>query len=73
MYLTTSGRNAQIDKLRAIKELGAERVLYGSDMPFAHPVPDILSITLIPESRLSDDEKTLVLGENLARLLNLEL
>jgi len=73
MYLTTSGRNAQIDRLRAVKELGAERVLYGSDMPFAHPVPDILSITLIPKSKLSDEEKALILGGNLARLLNIEL
>jgi predicted TIM-barrel fold metal-dependent hydrolase len=73
MYLTTSGRNAQIDKLRAIKEIGADRVLYGSDMPFANPIPDILKITLIPESRVSDEEKAMVLGGNLARLLNVEL
>ena len=73
MFLTTSGRNAQIDKLRAIKELGAERVLYGSDMPFANPIPDILKITLIPDWRLSDEEKALVLGGNIARILNVEL
>lgn len=72
-YLTTSGRNHQVDKLKAIKDLGADRVIYGSDMPFANPIPEILTITLFPDWRLSDEEKALVLGGNMARILNVDL
>ncbi len=73
MYLSTSGRVSQMDILSAVKELGADRVLYASDMPFGNPVPDILKITLIPESRISEEEKSLILGGNVARLLEVEL
>jgi predicted TIM-barrel fold metal-dependent hydrolase len=45
---------------------GAERVLFGTDLPFLHPACDLSPIL---HAGLSDSDKALILGGNIARLL----
>lgn len=52
----------------AVREVGAERVLYGSDMPLLDP---ILAVAKITESNLTDREKDLILHGNIERLLGM--
>jgi predicted TIM-barrel fold metal-dependent hydrolase len=49
-----------------VKEIGAHRVLYGSDMPFHDPAFDMARIEY---AKISDAEKKLVMGENAKKLL----
>lgn len=50
----------------AIKRLGADRFLYGSDYPLGHPK---VLLGLIDALRIPAADKDLILGENLLRLL----
>ncbi|MBI3961231.1 MAG: amidohydrolase [Deinococcus sp.] len=52
----------------AVRRLGAERVVFGSDQPAAHPQVELKKIDV---AGLTEQEKQLVLGENIARLLRL--
>ena len=51
-----------------VKELGAERVLFGTDSPWTEHKEQI---GLIRSSSLPDEEKALILGGNAKKLLNL--
>ncbi len=51
-----------------VRRFGAERILFGSDWPWFHPVRDIDRIEALP---LSDEEKRLILGENARRVLGI--
>ena len=51
-----------------VKRVGAERVLFGTDMPFIDPRPGFGRVLM---SRLSDDDKRLILGLNAKRLFKL--
>ena len=56
----------------AVRRLGSERLLFGTDGPY--PTPDPVAratgeIARIRMLRLSDDEKANILGRNAARLL----
>lgn len=53
----------------AVDQVGADRVIYGSDYPTGHPAS---MIATIKAAKLSTADEALVMGENLARLLNLE-
>ncbi len=48
-----------------VREVGAERVLYGSDAPFLSPVPQVGKVVF---ASIGEEEKRLVLGGNAARL-----
>jgi predicted TIM-barrel fold metal-dependent hydrolase len=72
MYLETSSAY-QTHIVGAVRALGPERIIYGSDAPFSSPVPEIMKITTIPETFLSKKAKQMILGDNLARLFNIEL
>jgi predicted TIM-barrel fold metal-dependent hydrolase len=50
----------------AIDGLGAERFLFGSDFPLGHPK---VLLGMIDALRISQDEKAIILGQNLERLL----
>lgn len=56
------------DVVAIFRRLGTERVLFGSDWPWGHPLRDAERIKRLP---LSDDEKRLILSENARRLLGL--
>jgi predicted TIM-barrel fold metal-dependent hydrolase len=51
---------------RAVDDLGADRVIFGSDYPLGHPR---MYLGLVDALRLSEDQRALVLGGNVLRLL----
>ncbi|MEM2927324.1 MAG: amidohydrolase family protein, partial [Candidatus Bathyarchaeia archaeon] len=64
----TSGSKIQILLERAIKEFGADRVLFGTDGPH-----DLLPayVVRIEDLSISDSEKELILGKNAAKLFKI--
>lgn len=52
-----------------VKVVGAERVLYGSDLPYADPA---YRIGQVIGTRLNDEQLRKILGENMAAILGLE-
>lgn len=53
---------------RMVRELGADRVLFGTDLPFLDPRPQVGRVAF---AKISDEDKRLVLGLNAQRILNL--
>jgi predicted TIM-barrel fold metal-dependent hydrolase len=51
-----------------IRTVGANRVMFGSDYPWINPIGDVERIRSLD---LTDEEKSLILGENAARVLGL--
>ena len=69
LYLDTA--SSQIDNGMmeyAVKNLGAERILFGTDMPLLDPW---VQRAKIEEAEIADDAKGLIMGGNLQRLLGL--
>ena len=54
---------------RMVEELGAEKILYGSDVPFLSPVPQIGKIVA---AAIGEKEKRMILGGNAARLFGMK-
>ncbi len=50
----------------AISQLGADRVIFGSDFPLGHPK---MYLALVEVLRISDGERSKILGENILRIL----
>ncbi len=74
VYLDASGVVLTWTITEAVRRIGAERVLFGTDGP--HPEPDETSkarnaIRQIESLDISDEEKAMVLGGSVARLLAL--
>jgi len=67
LYLETCGVSAEAKVAQAVREIGAHRVLYGSDMPFHDPAFDIARIEY---AKISAEDKKLIMGENAKRLLD---
>jgi predicted TIM-barrel fold metal-dependent hydrolase len=55
--------------LRFVKEIGAERVLFASDIPFGTMETELTKVLSLP---IKDDEKELILSKNVKRLIDLE-
>jgi predicted TIM-barrel fold metal-dependent hydrolase len=53
-----------------VSEVGAQKVLYGSDVPFLSPVPQLGKVVY---ADISEDAKRMILGENTARLFGMEV
>lgn len=53
----------------AVDKVGADRVIYGSDYPTGHPAS---MIATIKAAKLTDADEALVMGGNLARIMNLD-
>jgi predicted TIM-barrel fold metal-dependent hydrolase len=68
IYLEVSGVGSGVVN-RAIKQVGSDRVIFGSDVPYSIPRWEIEKIRLLPE--ISEEDKTRVLGGNLSHLLRL--
>lgn len=64
LHSTFSGKEMK-DWLPMIHEIGAERILFGTDFPSIDPAVDIKKWQ---ESTLSEKEKKLILGENARRV-----
>jgi len=69
IVLETSFRSPR-NIARAVKLVGADRVVYGSDMPFGIPEVEMMKIRLCD---ISPQEREMVLGINMARILKLEV
>lgn len=52
--------------LQAVKELGPERVIFGSDAPFVHPLPELKKIIALP---ISNEDRELILHKNILKLV----
>ncbi len=66
IYLETAGVTCS-NILKAVRRVGADRVIFGSDTPYHSPKVEAMKIAEHPG--LSGDEKRKVLGENLGRIL----
>ncbi len=70
VYLDPSG-NPLPDIVRlGVDAVGAERVVFGTDMPAMHPSVELKKIEL---ANLTEDERALVCAGNIARLMGLEI
>jgi uncharacterized protein len=65
-YLGIEGVREYWAVQRAVDELGADRVLFGSDYPLGHPK---MYLGLVDALAISTDQKALILGGNMLRLL----
>ncbi len=69
IYLDTTSSTFDNGMLEfAVEEVGAERVLYGSDMPLLNP---ILQVAKVREAELTAAEKEAILHGNIDRLLRM--
>lgn len=67
LYLETSGVSAEDKVAQAVREAGASKVLFGSDIPLNDPAFEIAKIRY---ANISAEDKKKVLGENAKRLLD---
>jgi len=68
IYLETSGMTSPSMLGRAVAECGPGRILFGSDYPFWHP---LVEMERIEAADLGTATTRMILGENIARLLDL--
>ena len=59
--------------LRAIKALGAHRVCFGSDTPFALMHVEVAKYNALLDGEVTPEEKHLVMAGNIARLMGLDV
>jgi predicted TIM-barrel fold metal-dependent hydrolase len=57
--------------LKAVKTLGADRVCFGSDTPFALMHVELAKYNALLDGEVSEEEKRLIMGGNIARLMDL--
>ena len=67
LYLETSGVSAEDKVALAVREIGASRVLYGSDLPFNDPAFEMAKIQY---ANMTPDDRKMVLGESAKKLLD---
>lgn len=65
LYLDTSTVNFDLVK-RAYQELGAEKIIFGSDSPFIYLSAELKKIIVL---NLKENDKKLILSENILRLI----
>ena len=68
VYLETSGQGYQylIEYAVKHKDIGVERILYGSDLPSLDPTTEMMKILSLP---ISEEEKRLIFWENTYNLI----
>jgi len=70
LYLDTASSQIDMGYVEAmVAGVGAERVIFGTDLPLIDPFFGLAKVT---GSDLSEEEKELVLGENILRLVGIE-
>jgi predicted TIM-barrel fold metal-dependent hydrolase len=66
LYLETTGVTAEAKVASAVREIGASRVLYGSDLPFHNPAAEMARIKY---ADISEEDKKLIMGANAKALI----
>jgi predicted TIM-barrel fold metal-dependent hydrolase len=69
LFLETSGVRPPKIILEAVRLLGPERVVFGSDFPYLRPEDERAKIE---ELRIPEEDRELIMGVNMARILNLK-
>ena len=69
LILGTTGVVYDFAITKAVRAIGADRVVYGSEMPMNNPVHEIQKIR---DTDLSDEDKEKILGLNIQRILGLD-
>ncbi len=70
IYLEITGSTIVYGTLeRMVHEAGADRVLFGTDLPFLDPRPQLGRVAF---AKISDDEKRLILGLNASRIFGID-
>lgn len=54
----------------AVDRVGAERVVFGTNMPICYPGPNIVRVT---NADITEKQKRMVLGESIARIVGIKL
>ena len=70
VYLDPSGNPLPDIVRRGVNAVGAERVVFGTDMPAMHPLVELKKIEF---AGLRDEERSLICAGNIARLMRLDL
>lgn len=52
----------------AVEEIGAQRIVWGTDFPYGSPPVELKKIE---ELRISEEQRAMILGKNAMRLLHL--
>jgi predicted TIM-barrel fold metal-dependent hydrolase len=65
VYLETAGNTTSGEIMEAVRQAGASRVVYGSDLPYIIPEAIIAKIRGLP---ISDSDKSLILGGNMQKI-----
>jgi predicted TIM-barrel fold metal-dependent hydrolase len=65
VYLETAGNTTSGEILEAVKQVGATRVVFGSDLPYIFPEVVLAKIRGLP---ISQEDKARILGGNVARI-----
>jgi predicted TIM-barrel fold metal-dependent hydrolase len=68
VFLESAGNTSAAEIRAGIKGAGADKVVYGSDLPYVSPEVVIQRIQLMED--VSDRDKEAILGDNMARLHN---
>lgn len=68
LYLETTGVVYDAPIKAACEAIGADRVIYGSDTPINNPIHEIMKVKV---TKISEEAKRKILGENIARILGL--
>jgi predicted TIM-barrel fold metal-dependent hydrolase len=68
LYLGTSQMPFFRKYREAVARVGADRIIFGSDAPIVHPLPEFDRVRV---ANLGAEEERLIFGGNLVRLLNL--
>lgn len=69
VYLDTAAANwVQYILEQSVEEVGADKILFGTDAPWFYPA---IMMACINDLEISDGEKEKILGGNIARILNL--
>ncbi len=67
VYLETSANASQMAILQAVRTVGAQQVLFGSDMPYTDPQDVLDKITTLPG--LTEADLEMILDRNMRRIL----
>jgi predicted TIM-barrel fold metal-dependent hydrolase len=67
IFLDTTGQSPMAIE-KAIDEIGAERILFGTDAPWAFHILEVKKIEML---KAKPEEKELILGKNIAKILKL--